>query len=59
MDKFLQFSQSAIEVSKIYQDKLDKVKIIKKYKNIQIFKTKKQPDEKLVVVQLKKFAQDF
>ena len=59
MDKLLQFSQSALEVSRIYKDKLDKVKPVKKYKNIQIFKTKKRPDEKLVLVQLKKFSQDF
>ncbi|PIP31621.1 hypothetical protein COX24_02550 [bacterium (Candidatus Gribaldobacteria) CG23_combo_of_CG06-09_8_20_14_all_37_87_8] len=59
MDKFLQFSQSAIMVSRIYKDKLNKVKPVKKYKNIQIFKTKKRPDEKLVKIQLKKFKQDF
>ena len=58
MDKFLQFSQSAIKVSKIYRDKIDKVKPVKKFKNTQIFKTKKRPDEKLVKIQLKKFAQD-
>ena len=59
MNKFLQFSQAALEVSRIYKSELDKIKPIKKYKNIQIFKTKKRPDEKLVAVQLKKFAQDF
>ena len=59
MDKFLQISQSALGVSRIYKGKLDKIKPIKKYKNIQIFKTKKRPDEKLVAFQLKKFAQDF
>ena len=59
MNKFLQFSQSALEVSRIYKGELDKIKPIKKYKNIQIFKTKKRPDEKLVAIQLKKFAQDF
>jgi len=59
MDKFLQFSQSAIMVSRIYKDNLDKVKPVKKYKNIQIFKTKKRPNERLVAVQLKRLAQDF
>lgn len=59
MNKFLQFSQAALEVSRIYKSELDKIKPIKKYKNIQIFKTKKRPDEKLVAVQLKKLAQDF
>jgi len=59
MNKFLQFSQSAIMVSRIYKDKLNKVKPVKKYKNIQIFKTKKRPNEKLVKIQLKKFKQDF
>lgn len=59
MNKFLQFSQSALEVSSIYKGELDKIKPIKKYKNIQIFKTKKRPDKKLVAIQLKKFTQDF
>ena len=59
MDKFLQFFQSAIKVSRIYKDNLGKVRPVKKYKSIQIFKTRRQPDRKLVLVQLKKFAQDF
>ncbi len=59
MNKFMQFCQSAIMVSRIYKDNLDKIKPVKKCKNIQIFKTKKQPDRKLVENQLKKFAQDF
>jgi len=59
MYKFLQFSQSALKVSRIYKGESNKVKPIKKYKNIQIFKTKKQPDKKLVAVQLKKFTQEF
>lgn len=59
MDKFLQFSQSAIAASRIYIDKLSKVKPIKEYKRIQIFKTRKQPDKKLVSVQLNQFRQEF
>jgi len=59
MDKFLQISQSAIDVSRIYKNKLDKVKPIKKYKNIQVFKTRKRPNGKLVSTQLNQFRQDF
>ena len=56
MNKFLQFSRSAIMISRIYKNKLNKVKPVKKCKNIQIFKTKKRPDGKLVKIQLEKFA---
>lgn len=59
MNKFLQFSQSAITVSRIYKNKLDKVKPVRKYKSIQIFKTRKRPNKNLASVQLKKFAQEF
>lgn len=66
MNKFLQFSQVALEVSRIYKERgldkikpIDKIKSIKKDKNIQIFKPKNRPDEKLITAQLKKFAQDF
>ncbi len=60
MNKFMDFSRSALEVSKIYRNKLNKIiKPIKECRNIQISKTRKQPDEKLVAIQLRKFAQDF
>ncbi len=59
MNKFMQFCQSAIMVSRIYKDNLKRIKPVRKCKNIQIFKTKKQPDRKLAAAQLKKFAQDF
>ena len=59
MDKFLQFAQSAIAVSRIYIDKLNKIKPVKEYKKTQIFKTRKQPDKKLVLAQLNQFSQEF
>lgn len=59
MGKFLQFAQSAIAVSKIYIDKLDKIKPIKECKKTQIFKAKKRPDKKLVLFQLNQFRKKF
>jgi len=59
MVKFSQISQSAIEVSRSYINKLDKVKPVKECKNIQIFKTKRRPNGKLVLAQLHHFSQNF
>jgi len=59
MNKFLEFSESAIKVSRMYKNKLNKVKRIKKYKNIPVFKTKKQPNKDLARIQLEKFAKIF
>jgi glycosyltransferase involved in cell wall biosynthesis len=59
MDKFLQFAQSAVAVSRIYIDKLNKIKPVKKCKKTQIFKTRKQPNKKLVLAQLNQFSQEF
>lgn len=59
MNKFLQFAQSAIEVSKIYKNKLSKIRPIKKCKSIPVLKTKRPPVKNLVSIQLKQSAQDF
>lgn len=59
MDKFLEFAQSAIAVSRVYIDKLDKAKSVKEYKAIQIFKTRRRPDKKLILSQLNQFSRKF
>ena len=59
MGKFFEFSQSAIEVSKIYQNRSKRIKPLEKYKNIPIFKINKQPNRKLALVQLKQFKRKF
>lgn len=58
-NKFIQFSQSAIEVTKAYRNKLDKVEPIKSHKSIHVFKTKKKPGQKLVIIQLNQYRQEF
>lgn len=59
MEKFLQFAQSAIKVSRIYINKLSRIKPVKECKKVQIFKTTKQPDKKLVLAQLNQFRREF
>src|SRR3990167_4370927 len=59
MGKFLQFSQSAIEVSRIYHNRSSQIKPLETYKNITIFKTCKQPNKRLASIRLKQFSQEF
>jgi len=59
MEKFMQFSQVAIEVSRIYKDKLVNVKPVRKYKSILVTKTRNRPDEKIVSARLEQCKIEF
>lgn len=59
MDKFVQFSQSAIKVSRLYNGKLVNIKPIKRYKSILVTKTKNRPDEKIVSAQRNRYRAEF
>lgn len=59
MEKFMQFSQVAIEVSRIYKDKLVNVRPVKKYKSILVTKTKSKPGKSIVPVRIEQYRIEF
>lgn len=57
--KFLDFSQSAIKVTKIYKRKGLKIKSIKQIKDTYVYKAKRHPNRKLALAQLEQYKKGF